>query len=206
MSGNDHESDLAAFYDQEASTRLTRPIDEPRVALRAGFIEQLRQEGRESVIEVGTGPGRDALEFIAAGIATTGVDLSAEHVRMAREAGIDCTQASLFDLPFATHRFAAGWSMSTLLHIADDRFHDAMASICRVLQPGAPLAIGLWGGIDQEGIVDFDTIQPPRFFSLRSHERIRQMLGEHGTVEQFDTWVHQFGNWEYQFAVVRLPA
>lgn len=205
MAGNDHEADLAAFYDQEASIRLDRPIDAPRVALRDSFIEQLRNEGRESVIEFGTGPGRDAVEFLAAGIATSGVDLSAEHVRMAREAGIDCVQASLFELPFASHQFAAGWSMSTLLHVADDRFHDAMTSICRVLQPGAPLAIGLWGGLDQEGVVDFDTIQPPRFFSLRSHERIRGMLGQHGTIEQFDTWEHQFGNWEYQFTVLRLP-
>lgn len=202
---NNVESDLARFYDQEAALRLERPIDAPRIDQRSAFIEQLAAEGRSRVLEVGTGPGRDAAAFIAAGCSVSGIDLSAEHVRMACAAGVHCVQASLFDLPFPKGSFAAGWTMSTLLHVPDDRFDEAMRSICAALEPGAPLALGLWGGLDQEGIVEFDTIQPPRFFSLRSHDRLRGMLRPHGTVEQFLTWPHAAGNWEYQFAILRTP-
>ena len=37
--------------------------------------------------------------------------------------------------------------MSTLLHISDARLDQALLEIRRVLRPGAPLAVGLWGMI-----------------------------------------------------------
>ena len=201
------EDDLAAFYDQEAAIRLERDIDPPRVERRGEFIEMLRQEARGRLLEVGTGPGHDARAFLAAGLDVAGVDLSIEHVRMARDAGVDAFRASLFDLPFADRSFEAGWTMSTLLHVADDRFEAAMTSICSKLRVGAPLAVGLWGGLDRESLADFDTIQPPRFFSLRSHDRARSMLSVHGEIERFETWPHQGDTpWEYQFVVLRVRA
>ena len=74
----------------------------------------------------------------------------------------------------------------------------------RVLQPGSPIAIGLWGGSVWEGRADFDTISPPRFFSIRSDDVIGTMLRPYGDVERFDT--HDFGDehsWHYQWLVLR---
>ncbi len=198
------EADLRAFYDQEAALRAVRDVDPVRVGCRDAFTQQLLDEGRTSIVEIGTGPGRDLTAFRDSGLTTSGIDLSPEHVRLARAAGLDVIEASLFELPFDDALFDAGWTMSTLLHVPDERFHAAMTSITRVLRAGAPLAVGLWGGFDREGISDFDTIKPPRFFSLRAHDRARSMLAEHGSVERFDTWTHGNGQWEYQFAVLRL--
>ncbi len=202
----DHGRDLAAFYDQEAARRVTRAIDPARVEVREQFIAVLVAEGRRQVLEVGTGPGRDAAAFGEAGLSLRGLDLSFEHARLARGQGVAITQASLFHLPFRAESFEAAWTMSTLLHVPDARFHEAMREICRVLHPGALLAVGLWGGLDREGINHFDTIAPPRFFSLRSHDRARTMLEVHGGIERFQTWEHPDGpvDWEYQFAVVRI--
>jgi hypothetical protein len=50
--------------------------------------------------------------------------------------------------------------------------------------------------------VDDDEIQPPRFFSTRSHDRVQEMLGRHGAVESFQTWTSG-GQWQYQWAVLR---
>ena len=60
------ERDLATYYDQEAPDRSGRDIDPGRVARRTEFIELLRTELRTSVVEIGTGPGRDASAFVAA--------------------------------------------------------------------------------------------------------------------------------------------
>ncbi len=195
--------DLAAYYDQESTSRAERSIDPLRVVRRAEFVAVLHTEARRNVVELGTGPGRDAAAFLAAGLAVSGVDLSAEHVRLARGAGIDAIQASLFDLPYDDARFDAAWTMSTLVHVPDARFHEAMGSIVRVVAPGAPVAIGTWGGEDHEGIAEFDTLQPPRFFSRRSNERFQEMLAEHGDVERFDTWTHSISGWQYQYAILR---
>jgi hypothetical protein len=95
--------------------------------------------------------------------------------------------------------------MSTLVHVPDSRFEDAMNEITSVLQDGAPLAIGLWGGFDEELISTVQDIQPQRFFSLRSHDRAREMLAKHATVEHFETWDYgDASHWEYQFAIVRI--
>jgi ubiquinone/menaquinone biosynthesis C-methylase UbiE len=46
---------------------------------------------------------------------------------------------------FDDRSFEAGWTMSTLLHIADEDLDAALAEVVRVLRPESPLAIGLWG-------------------------------------------------------------
>lgn len=206
------DTDLAAYYDQEAAQRAARTLDPRRVEQREEFADQVVSEGRRRLLEIGTGPGRDGACFMARGLAVSGVDLSSEHVRRARAAGLDAYVASVLNLPFADASFDAGWTMSTLLHVPDADFDAALSEICRVLTPGAPLAVGVWGGRDSEGPKEDDEIQPPRFFSFRSHERLLKMLGRHGTVERFQTWpaAARAGEsglvdtaWTYQWALVR---
>ena len=113
--------------------------------------------------------------------------------------------ASVQALPFADDSFDAGWTMSTLLHVPDAGFDAALREICRVLSAGSPLAVGLWRGGDTEEIKADDEISPPRFFSLRSDERLQQMLGRHGQVEAFETWAGPAGDrWTYQWCVLRV--
>lgn len=198
------ETDLAAFYDQEAASRAEREIDGERVRRRVAYSALLKAEGRSRLLELGTGPGRDAVAFAADGIAVAGVDLSPKHVRMCRAAGIDAHVASVLRLPYADQGFYAGWTMSTLLHVPDADFDAAMLEIRRVLRTGSPLAVGLWGGADWEGPSATDIIRPPRFFSSRSDARIQEMLGRHGTIEQFETWAPRSSGWWYQWCVLRV--
>ena len=200
------ESDLAAFYDQQAPRRLARGGGGSwRETAREAFLGQLRAEGRMSLVEFGTGAGHDAAAFQGAGLAVAGVDLSPEHVRICRERGIDARLASVFELPFDDGAFAAGWTMSTLLHVPNDRIDAALEEIARVLVPGAPLAIGLWAGPDEEAINEDDVFEPKRFFSRRTDQRLREILERHGAIEQFETWDIPDNDWPYQFAVVRMP-
>ncbi len=134
-----------------------------------------------------------------------GIDLSPEHVRICRERGVEAHLASVFELPFEDSAFAAGWTMSTLLHVPNDRIDAALDEIMRVLVPGAPLAIGLWSGPDEEAINEDDEIEPKRFFSRRSDRRLREILERHGAVERFETWDIPGNDWPYQFAILRRP-
>ena len=94
--------------------------------------------------------------------------------------------------------------MSTLLHVPDERFDDAVSATTSLLGPGSPLAIGLWGGIDREFTNETDHFDPPRFFSLRSDGRIRSMLRTHGAIESFESWPNDRRDWSYQFIVLRV--
>ena len=199
------ERDLARYYDQEAAARADRDLDPRRVAARTRLVADVVAAvpgGR--ILEVGTGPGRDAAALVDAGLDTVGIDLSFEHVHRAAATGASTVVASVRHLPFADGSFDALWSMSTLMHVPATAIADALAELRRVLRPGALAAIGVWGGADVESHHERDAYDPPRLFSRRSDERWRTMLATIGPVEEFETWTDVGdGEYWYQWAVVR---
>lgn len=197
------ERDLAAYYDQEASDRAERSLDPQRVAGRTRFMARLTED-RRTLLEVGTGPGRDAASFIAKGVPVVGVDLSFENARRAAANGAQVAVGSVRHLPFRESAVSALWTMSTLMHVPNDRITDALLELRRVLGPGALAAIGVWGGPDVEEYKRSDTYQPPRLFSRRSDDRWRSLLSTLGSIEEYETWAHEAGAYWYQWAVIRV--
>ncbi|MGZ0152498.1 class I SAM-dependent methyltransferase [Kribbella sp. WER1] len=207
MTRADRERDLVEYYTGELHARVDRELAGPRIARRTAYLGQLRGEGRRTVVEVGSGPGRDGEAIAAAGFDYTGVDLSPASVDACRAAGLRAEVASVLDLPFADNSFDAGWTMSTLLHVADEDLAQALQEIVRVLRPGAPLAIGLWGDANGSEQVwqDGKGYGPGRFFSIRSDEGLRSVLARYGDVEQWATWDDD-QVMHYQWAVLRVSA
>src|SRR5262245_25107081 len=62
------ERDLVTYYDHEVHERAGRELPADRMARRGAYIARLLVEGRRSVLEVGTGPGRDGTAFVRAGL------------------------------------------------------------------------------------------------------------------------------------------
>ena len=144
------------------------------------------------------------MEFAGEGFDVVGIDLAPGNVVALGAGGVAAVAGSLYAPPFRSRSFDAMWSMSTLVHVPDDRFDEAMTAMIDLVAPGAPVAIGTWGGRDWEGVSEFGDIRPYRFFSLRSHERARRMFARHGVVERFDAGLHvDRAGWEYQFVVLR---
>lgn len=199
------ERDLATYYDVESATRAARDLAPERVRQRDTFVRHLSSQKRTSLLEVGTGPGRDAAAFVAAGLCVAGVDLSVENARRCRDLGVDARAASVVELPFADRSFDAAWTMSTLLHLPDDLFDAALDELSRVLVPSSPAAIGVWGGDDWEGEIEGEDFGPDRYFRFRSDLRLRELLARHGTVEEFTTWTREGGGHRYQWCVLRVP-
>jgi SAM-dependent methyltransferase len=211
----DHEADLALFYDRHASLPNIRAATHHRIECREWFIRLLKDEHRHSVFELGCGTGEEGLEFVRAGLHYCGVDLSGESVRLARAKGLDVSVASGRSLPFPDNSFPAAWTMSTLLHVPNNLIHDVVGALVRIAAPGAPIAVGLWSGNDEEVLNPEDRDEPRRFFSRRSDDALLQIFGRHGQVEYFQTWPEGTGaesgpgagHWtqHYQFLVLRTP-
>ncbi len=201
------ESDLISYYTNEVRARRDRELSGDRVRMRAEYVRLLQAEGRRSVVEIGCGPGRDGEAFAAAGFAYTGVDLAPASVEACRALGLDAHVGSVLELPFEDATFEAGWTMSTLLHVADEDLGAALAEIVRVVRPGAPVGVGLWGDeVGREQVwQDESGFGPGRFFSLRTDSGMQEVLARHGTVEQWTSW-RQEGQMHYQWAVLRTPA
>ena len=210
------EQRLAEFYNRRAASGWEHPLAPRRVEQRERFIALLKTENRHSVLEIGTGMGLDGLHFVMAGLHYTGVDISEEHVRRSRAQGLDVSVASARELPFADGTFPAAWTMSTLLHVPSTDIDGVLRELVRVTEPGAPIAVGLWSGEDDEVLNPEDDVEPRRFFSRRSDATVRQVFGRHGAIEDFVTWPEGTGaesgpgagNWtqHYQFLILRTPS
>ena len=201
--------ELSAFYEEEAvSGRRAAPTG-ARVEFRARFIERLVEEGRRSMLEVGSGPGHERSAFADAGIDHVGLDLAVGNALLAPELGATVIPGSLYAPPFRSGAFDSCWSMSTLMHVPIDRFDDAMAAIVATLRPGALLGVGVWGsadGTDREFISEFAGNGTRRLFSLRTADRNRELFGRHVSVEGFE--VHDDlgpDDWTYHFVLARTP-
>jgi SAM-dependent methyltransferase len=203
----DLQGDLIAYYEAEAAGGLrVEHARAMRFELRSAFAEVLTAGGVRTLLDVGAGPGLDTELWQADGFGVVGLDLAHGNVVRMRERGLRAVTGSLFELPFRSEVFGALWTMSTFVHVPHDRFDDAMRELLRVVVPGAPLGIGTWGGRDFEGVVEFGELRPHRFFSLAAHDRWREMLARHATVDAFRTVeASKPDGWEYQFAVVRAP-
>jgi SAM-dependent methyltransferase len=195
--------DLVAFYAGDAAEREHRGLQPHRHRLRRRFIEQLQREGCRKLLELGPGTGHDAAAFLEAGFEVTAVDLSPEHVARCREKGIDARVGDVYALDLPDAGFDAGWTMSTLLHIPNADLDGVLTEIARVLKPGGPIGLGLWGGVDREGVFEGDRAEPKRFFSLRADDTLRVSLERHFTVEAFEVTALD-GEMHYQFCLVRV--
>ena len=201
-----HTADLVAYYDNEVHRRATRELPAKRRERRSSFVELLRSEGRQSLLELGAGAGRDGEAFALAGLTYTGIDLAPQSVAVCKALGLDTHVASALELPFGDGAFDAVWTMCTLLHIPGSDLPTALSEIARVLRPGAPAAIGLWGAqTEGEELWDDGTgFGPARFFSFQTDEALRTTLGAYGEVEQWDTWPGPDKH-HYQWSVIRTP-
>jgi SAM-dependent methyltransferase len=196
-------ADLTAYYDQDARGRSLRPLSGERSRRREVFVDRLLAGRLTRVLEVGTGTGLDARALTERGLAVRGVDLSPEHVRLARQSGVDAYVAPAQRLPFDDASFDAVWCMSVLMHMPDDDLDRALREMARVVVPGGVGALGLWGGDDVAGAHPDDILEPKRYFSWRSEASVRAAIEPYAVVEAFDTW-HVPPDSTYQWVEVRF--
>lgn len=93
--------------------------------------------GSGSLIDVGCGTGAYAHGLAERGWQVTGVDVSEDMVRRAREKGVRAVRADGTSLPFEDASFDAAVSVFT--HSDVDDFPGVLREVAHVLRPGAPL-------------------------------------------------------------------
>ena len=99
------------------------------------------------LLDVGCGVGGPARYFVASGCRVTGVDLTAEFVRVAQrltrlvklESHATFVEASAFDLPFDSETFDGAYEIHVGMNISDKP--GLFREVARVLKPGGRFAI-----------------------------------------------------------------
>lgn len=167
----------ARFYDELDGMVLER-------ALLSAFAEAVPQGA--PVLDVGCGPGRTTAYLAERGLSVSGLDLSPEMVRLARERnqGLRFAVGSMTDLPVADGSLGGLLAFYSLIHIPTAGVPQVLAEWRRALLPGAPVAIAFQVGDVVRQVREHDGHDVDLAFHRRQPDQVTQLLTEAG----FDSW------------------
>ena len=141
------------------------------------FILHIPKGG--TILNVGSGPGRDGVILKKRGFDVTCLDASEVMVNMCKEKGLHAVVADFSRVPFSDNEFDAAWAYTSLLHISKEKIEYAMSEIVRVLKKGGILGLGLIEG-DFNGYRESSGVGLPRWFSFYTKEEIENILDKFG--------------------------
>ncbi|MCL5428777.1 MAG: class I SAM-dependent methyltransferase [Chloroflexi bacterium] len=167
---------LKRAYAAQVQAREAKEAELWKIEERGLFLAKLRKSGAKNLLEIGAGIGRDAQFFAAQGLDVLATDLTKENITHCREKGLRAEVMDVCDLKLAPLSFDAAFSLNCLLHIPRAEFQTALENIHKVLKPRGLFYLGLYGGIDSEGIFQDDVCEPKRFFSRWSDEALKQQV------------------------------
>jgi SAM-dependent methyltransferase len=167
-----YKDELRRAYDVDVDRRGAMTPASWQISTVDRFLESAQERGAKKIIELGCGTGQLAQYVADRGFDVTAIDLSPANVAETRKRGIASDVADFAALPFADDTFDTAFAMNSHLHVPSDELSIVLAEIDRVLAPGAPLLIVVWGGIAHEGVVDDEWLDPPRYFRFYTDDAL----------------------------------
>lgn len=143
------------------------------------FFDAFVERAQGSILDVGSGPGRDGLLFKEKGLEVTCLDASEAMVALCKEKGLRAIVGDFISMPFERDSFDTVWAYTSLLHISKKDISKALDEICRVLKNNGILGLALIEG-DTEGYRESSGTNMPRWFSFYTKEEVEQFLAKHG--------------------------
>lgn len=183
---NEIKQNLKLAYDSFANDREKSELQGWKVENRQRFLELLKKENKQSILEVGAGTGKDSKFFMENGLKVNAVDLSSEMVKLCVEKGVEAQQLDFYNLSSLNKTFDAVWAMNCLLHVEKNNLPLVLEEIKRVLKPEGLFFMGVYGGKNSEGIYEDDFYTPKRFFSFFTDEAIKEVVSKHFDIVSFD--------------------
>lgn len=177
--------DLRSSYDQMAVERDQKGKSIWKIEERARFLNLLQIESKQTLLEIGAGTGQDSLFFLQNGLDVVATDLSPEMVRHCREKGLTAYVADFANLNFSGQSFDAVYALNCLLHVPKKELPNILTIIRDQMKPNGLFYLGLYGGVDHEGIYEADHHKPKRFFARYLDGQIQAVVTQVFTLLDF---------------------
>ena len=168
-----------ASYDAYAADYAAGMQDMPDTVQRSidAFAASLPPGAR--VIEIGSGPGRDARALEAAGLSVRRTDITPAFVKMLREDGfeadvVDPLSGDLSD-PAGPDKYDGVWTSASLLHVRREDLPDVLERLADATRDGGILHLALKEG-DGARFSTHGHVGAPRHFTYWREEPLRAVL------------------------------
>lgn len=200
---DDHiKASLTETYDKYAHTRDKDAVDWWKEQERDRFLAQLKAEGKQTLLEIGAGTGRESLFFKENGIEPFAIDLSPGMIQLCQQKGLEAAVMSFDELTFPDASFDAVWSLNCLLHATKVMLPSILEGIHRILKQNGLFYLMMYGGYDFEGIWEKDYYEPKRFYSFYTNEAIQDVVSQVFVIEYFEPIVVKEGHKMVQQAMI----
>ena len=176
---------LVKVYEKYAHERASHSPDKFKVRERSEFLKFLKDEGRETLLEIGCGHGQDAQFFQDQGFQVLAVDNTPTMVQLTAEKGVPAQVLDCYDLDQINKHFDAVYTMNCLLHIPKQDFDQVLGLISGRLNENGLMYLGIWGDENFEGIWEQDRYEPKRFFSFWKTETLFEILQQSFRLEYY---------------------
>ena len=162
---------LRSAYDRSVDERDGHQTQTWKKRLRSDFLDLIQLEGRSRLLEVGAGTGVHGLFFKKAGLDVCCTDLSPALVECCRSKGLRAEALDFLSIG-SLGTFDAIFSMNCFLHAPPEDLPNVLERMQRSLVDGGLLYWGQYGGVSYTGILDNDSYEPKRYFSMLSDEQL----------------------------------
>jgi len=149
------------------------------------FIDYFSRElpSEATILDLGCGPGTDAVKLANKGLKIYGFDLSEELLKIAskRLPKAVFSQGDMLEgLPYENEFFDGVFSKASLLHIPKDKIEIVLKEIIRVLKKNGILHIATKKGMGEKEIRENDYgYEYERFFSYWQPEEVKSIFNKH---------------------------
>lgn len=165
--------------------------------LRLSALTRLLGEGRgRSVFDAGCGSGRWSVRLAQRGWVVTGVDFSAELIRLAPAApNVTYMTGAIQDALMPASSFDAWLSVTALQHVtAAAEFEAALDNLTRMLKPGGTAAVLEYSPLVRMG-------EMPGHIRARTRREWIDALTSRGYMKRAETGIRFLGHGPYMIAV-----
>ena len=167
---------LREYYDRDARRRAATTHSTWKMVAREATLALIQSEGKRTLLEIGAGPGRDALFFQKNGLEVICTDLSPAMVAFCQANGLTAYVKDFASLDFATGTFDVIYAMNCLLHVPNEAMPAILANLRRMLAPGGLFYFGTYGGKNEESQFAGGPIPGSRYFVFRSDEQLKALV------------------------------
>jgi ubiquinone/menaquinone biosynthesis C-methylase UbiE len=178
---------------------------------------EFRHHRGERVLEIGCGTGADLLQFAKHGALVTGIDITSEHLKLARERVGNRAQvlyADATNIPFKAASFDYVYSHGVLHHI--DRPRLVVEEIFRLLRPGGRFNVHVYAYwsyahlnyrriFGREWKLNVENSRDPVYLDLYTSRQLRKLFAPASiTLEKYEYYRWQaLGRWIGWFLVAK---
>jgi SAM-dependent methyltransferase len=167
-------TNLVETYNHHARERDKREIKPWKIQELERFVDILKDKQKRTLLEIGAGTGQYSRLVQERGFDVVSTDGSPGMVKLCREKGLLALVMDFYNLGFPDEHFEAIWAQNCLLHVPKKELPDVLRGIKTILKPKGLIYLGLWGGIEFEGVWESDSYTPKRFFSFYPDQQVQE--------------------------------